>query len=158
MAITHAHLPNSVAAMCLILCMPVCNSNGFGVFLVDHCVWFHAYSCTLSKKGHHPIDSCYLPGSSLQMQLACMQGYVKVTGSQMMPPYTLHVNTQHERSLFSFCVPSSHGPKPMWCVQENKMIWIDMYVPLVNILMQKNKPFQASMARYQHILVDEVQV
>lgn len=42
-------------------------------------------------------------------------------------------------------------------VQESNTIWIDMYVPLVNILFAHSKSFRLRMAAYSHVLVDEVQ-
>lgn len=36
-------------------------------------------------------------------------------------------------------------------------MWIDMYVPLINILFGSSAAFRARMAQYSHVLVDEVQ-
>jgi hypothetical protein len=43
-------------------------------------------------------------------------------------------------------------------VQDSNSVWLEMYVPLVNILLERNTKFRLRMAQYTHVLVDEVQV
>ena len=42
-------------------------------------------------------------------------------------------------------------------MQESNTVWINMYVPLINILFERSKEFRSRMSEYTHVLVDEVQ-
>jgi DNA helicase II / ATP-dependent DNA helicase PcrA len=42
-------------------------------------------------------------------------------------------------------------------MQDSNVVWIDLYVPFANVLMETNPVLMKTMQRYEHVLVDEVQ-
>jgi hypothetical protein len=81
----------------------------------------------------------------------------------MGPSYLEHTGSAHSLTFSvvdDLCLGSETllaVPSDRASVQDSNCIWIQMYVPLVNILFTRSTAFKLRMAQYSHVLVDEVQ-